>query len=433
MIFNEKEECQKPGERKEVQSERLRKLIARVYERVPFYKKKFNELKLKPEHIKSLDDIEKLPFTVKNDLRDNYPFGLFASPMKDILEIHASSGTTGKPTVVAYTKNDIKLWSVVMARAIACAGGTPNDIIHNAYGYGLFTGGLGIHYGALELGATVVPISSGGTKRALMLMRDFGCTVLTCTPSFALYMAEEALDAGIDPSKTTLKVGIFGAEPWSEGMRREIEKNWNIKATDIYGLSEIIGPGVAQECAGQDGLHVFSDFFYPEVIDPVTGKPVAEGEKGELVFTTLTKEALPLIRYRTGDIVSITNEPCKGCKRTFPRMSKIMGRTDDMLIIRGVNVFPSQIESVLLQVEGAEPHYLIVVDRQHSMDVMEIQVEVNEKIFSDEVKKLEDLAGKIKKEIESVLGIMVSIKLVEPKTIERSLGKAKRVLDKRKI
>jgi phenylacetate-CoA ligase len=433
MIFNEKEECMRPDERKKVQSGLLKKIAARVYERVPFYKKKFDESGLKPEHIKSIDDIEKLPFTKKADLRDNYPFGLFTCPLDEVVELHASSGTTGKPTVVGYTRNDVKLWATTMARTIACAGGTPKDIIHNAYGYGLFTGGLGFHHGGLELGATVLPVSSGGTKRALMLMQDFGCTILTCTPSFSLYMAEEARDSGIDPTKTTLKIGIFGAEPWSEGMRREIEKTWNIRATDVYGLSEIIGPGVAQECQGQNGLHVFSDFFYPEVIDPATGKPVAEGEKGELVFTTLTKEALPLIRYRTGDIVSITSEPCKGCSRTFPRMSKVMGRTDDMLIIRGINVFPSQIESVLLQIEGAEPHYMIVVDRQHSLDVMEIQVEINEKVFSDEVKKLEELERKIKKEIESVLGILVSVKLVEPKTIERSQGKAKRVIDKRKM
>ncbi len=433
MIFNEKEECMLPDEMKELQSNRLKNLVNRVYERVPFYKKKFDEIGLKPEHIQSIDDIEKLPFTKKVDLRDNYPFKLFAVPMEEILEIHASSGTTGKPTVVAYTKNDIKLWSTVMARTIAGVGGTSKDIVQNAYGYGLFTGGLGVHYGALELGAAVVPVSSGGTKRQLMLMQDFKTTILTCTPSYALFMAEEAREMGIDPAKTSIRIGILGAEPWSDGMRKEIEKIWNIQAMDIYGLSEIIGPGVSFECQGKCGLHISSDFFYPEVIDPKTGKHVEEGEKGELVITTLTKEALPLIRYKIGDIVSLDYSPCPECKRTLPRMSKVAGRTDDMIIIRGVNVFPSQIETVLLQVEGAEPHYLIVVDRQHSMDIMEVQVEVNEKVFSDEVKNLENLSGKIKKEIESVLGIMVNIKLVEPKTIERSMGKAKRVIDKRKL
>ena len=433
MIFNEKEECMLPDEMKELQSNRLKNLVNRVYERVPFYKKKFDEIGLKPEHIQSIDDIEKLPFTKKVDLRDNYPFKLFAVPMEEILEIHASSGTTGKPTVVAYTKNDIKLWSTVMARTIAGVGGTSKDIVQNAYGYGLFTGGLGVHYGALELGAAVVPVSSGGTKRQLMLMQDFQTTILTCTPSYALFMAEEAREIGIDPAKTSIRIGILGAEPWSDGMRKEIEKIWNIQAMDIYGLSEIIGPGVSFECQGKCGLHISSDFFYPEVIDPKTGKHVEEGEKGELVITTLTKEALPLIRYKIGDIVSLDYSPCPECKRTLPRMSKVAGRTDDMIIIRGVNVFPSQIETVLLQVEGAEPHYLIVVDRQHSMDIMEVQVEVNEKVFSDEVKNLENLSGKIKKEIESVLGIMVNIKLVEPKTIERSMGKAKRVIDKRKL
>ncbi|MCK5707267.1 MAG: phenylacetate--CoA ligase [Candidatus Aureabacteria bacterium] len=422
-----------PDEMKELQSNRLKNLVNRVYERVPFYKKKFDEIGLKPEHIQSIDDIEKLPFTKKVDLRDNYPFKLFAVPMEEILEIHASSGTTGKPTVVAYTKNDIKLWSTVMARTIAGVGGTSKDIVQNAYGYGLFTGGLGVHYGALELGAAVVPVSSGGTKRQLMLMQDFKTTILTCTPSYALFMAEEAREMGIDPAKTSIRIGILGAEPWSDGMRKEIEKIWNIQAMDIYGLSEIIGPGVSFECQGKCGLHISSDFFYPEVIDPKTGKHVEEGEKGELVITTLTKEALPLIRYKIGDIVSLDYSPCPECKRTLPRMSKVAGRTDDMIIIRGVNVFPSQIETVLLQVEGAEPHYLIVVDRQHSMDIMEVQVEVNEKVFSDEVKNLENLSGKIKKEIESVLGIMVNIKLVEPKTIERSMGKAKRVIDKRKL
>jgi phenylacetate-CoA ligase len=432
MIWNEKIECMPPAELAELQLERLQNLVKYVAERSPFYRSRLKEAGVSPSDIKQLSDLKKLPFTFKSDLRDNYPFGMFCVPLKEVLEIHASSGTTGNPTVVGYTKNDVKLWSEVMARALTIAGATPEDIIQNAYGYGLFTGGLGVHYGALELGAAVVPMSSGGTKRQLKLMHDFQTTVLTCTPSYALFMAEEAREMGIDPRRAPIKIGVLGAEPWSDGMRKEIEAAWNMAALDIYGLSEIIGPGVAQECPSKNGLHIFSDVFFPEVIDPGTGEEVAEGEDGELVITTLTKEAMPLIRYRIGDIVSIAYGQC-ACGRSLPRISKIKGRTDDMLIIRGINVFPSQIESVLLEVEGAQPHYLLVVDRVKGLDTLEIQVEVMEEVFSDEIRRLEDLKEKIKKEIESVLGLMVEVKLVEPRTIERSMGKAKRVVDKRKM
>lgn len=432
MIWNEQIECMPPEEMEALQSERLRKLVAYVLGNSAFYQNRFKKAGIAAGDIRGISDLKKLPFTRKTDLRDNYPFKMFCVPLRDVLEIHASSGTTGNPTVVAYTRNDIKLWSEVMARTLAVAGATPDDIVQNAYGYGLFTGGLGIHYGALELGASVVPMSSGGTKRQLKLMHDFKSTVLTCTPSYALFMAEEAREMGIDPRESTLRIGILGAEPWSDGLRREVEDAWDITALDIYGLSEIIGPGVAQECPSKNGLHIYNDVFLPEVIDPETGEPVEEGEDGELVITTLTKEANPLIRYRIGDIVNITYQRCS-CGRTLPRISKIKGRTDDMLIIRGINVFPSQIEAVLLDVEGAQPHYLLVVDRIKGLDTLEVQVEVNEDIFSDEIKKLQQLSETIKKEIESVLALVVDVKLVEPKTIERSMGKAKRVVDKRKI
>jgi phenylacetate-CoA ligase len=417
----------------ELQSERLRKLARYSYDRQPFYRKQMDALGVNPDSIRSIEDIAKLPFTKKDDLRDNYPFGLLAVPLNEVAEIHASSGTTGKPTVVAYTKNDIQLWSEVMARAIVCAGGNPGDIVHNGYGYGLFTGGLGVHYGSLEGKFPVVPVSSGGTKRQLMLIQDFKPRVITCTPSYSLFMAEEAKEMGMDPKDFSLEIGIFGAEPWTEGMRKEIEAIWGLKAMDIYGLSEIIGPGVAQECPGQNGLHIFADHFYPEIVDPQTGNPVAPGQDGELVITTLTKEALPLLRYRTRDIVSMDVEVCPHCGRTLPRISKVKGRTDDMLIIRGVNVFPSQIEEVLLRVEGVEPHYRIEVDRVGSLDQMTVIVEVNETIFSDEIKALEALESRIRKEIESILNVRVQVKLVEPKTVERSMGKAVRVIDRRTL
>ncbi|MFA6175507.1 MAG: phenylacetate--CoA ligase [Phycisphaerae bacterium] len=433
MIWNEKFECAKPAELKQVQSDRLKKLVSYVYNNCKVMKDKFDKAGVKPDSVKSIDDIVRLPFTTKIDMRDNYPYGLFCTGQKEVKEIHVSSGTTGNPTLVGYTTDDLKLWSEVMARCLACAGAEPGDTVQNAYGYGLFTGGLGVHYGALEMGLRIIPMSSGQTARQLKIMQDFAPKIITCTPSYALYMAEEAKDMGIDPKKGNWKIGVFGAEPWTEKMRSEIEAAWNMLATDIYGLSEIIGPGVAQECPNKNGLHIFSDVFYPEIIDPDSGQPVKEGDDGELVITTLTKQAIPLIRYRTRDIVSINYEKCR-CGRTSPRISKIKGRTDDMIVVRGINVFPSQIEHVLLGIEGTEPHYQIVVDRQqHQLDEVEVLVEVNSKMFSDEVKKLEELKRKIHKEISAVLSISAKITLVEPKTIERSMGKAKRVIDKRQM
>jgi phenylacetate-CoA ligase len=433
MIWNEEFECMQPAELKRVQAERLKKLAALVYSKCKVYKDKFDKAGVNPDSIRSIDDIKRLPFTTKIDMRDNYPYGLFSADQKDVKEIHVSSGTTGNPTLVGYTKDDLALWGEVMARCLACAGAEPGDTVQNAYGYGLFTGGLGVHYGALTMGCRVIPMSSGNTARQLKIMQDFQPKLITCTPSYALYMAEEAKEMGIDPTKGNWKVGVFGAEPWSEKMRGEIEAAWNMLATDVYGLSEIIGPGVAQECPHKNGLHVFSDVFYPEIINADTGEPVAEGEDGELVITTLTKQAIPLIRYRTRDVVSITYEKCK-CGRTSPRISKIKGRTDDMIVVRGINVFPSQIEHVLLGIDGTSPNYQIVVDRQqHQLDEVEVLVEVNSKMFSDEVKKLEELKRKIHKEISAVLSISAKVTLVEPKTIERSMGKAKRVIDKRQM
>ncbi|MDM7925753.1 MAG: phenylacetate--CoA ligase [bacterium] len=428
-----KNENLSPDALRALQTERLQKVTRHVYENVKYYGSVFDKLGMTPEDMKSLEDLRSLPLTDKETLRLHYPFGMFAVPMAEIKEIHASSGTTGKPTVVAYTESDLRVWSEVMARSIACAGGTAEDIIQNAYGYGLFTGGLGVHYGALELGAAVVPMSSGGTQRQLQLMQDFGTTILTCTPSYSVYMAEQARAAGMDPRHSTLRIGILGAEPWSEGLRREIESAWDIKAYDIYGLSEIIGPGVAMECPGQDGLHVWADHFYPEVIDPDTLRPVPDGSDGMLVITTLTKRATPFLRYATKDIVSLTHAACPACGRTAPRISRIKGRTDDMLIIRGINVFPSQIETVLMGIKETLPHYQIIVTREGALDELEVQVEVNEKVFSDEIRGLEALEKRIRREIENVLSIAVKVKLVEPKTITRSEGKAKRVIDNRKL
>ncbi len=433
MIWNEKMECMAPENLKEIQSERLRDTVSYVYNHCPLYKKKLEAHGVDPLSIKGIDDIQKLPFTTKEDMRDSYPFGLFSVPTSDIKEIHVSSGTTGNPTVVGYTKEDLDLWGEVMARVLCCAGARPDDIIQIAYGYGLFTGGLGFHYGALKMGLTIIPASSGQTKRQIKLMTDFKPRILACTPSYCLYMAEEAREMGVNPRDSSWEVGVFGAEPWGEEMRREIEKAWNMLATDVYGLSEIIGPGVAQECTHKNGLHIFSDVFYPEVIDPKTGKHVKEGEKGELAITALTKKGIPLLRYRTRDIVSMTYAKCK-CGRTSPRISKITGRTDDMIIVRGINVFPSQIEHVLLGIEGTQPHYQLVVDRKTGgLDDLEVLVEVENKFFSDEIKKLQELSEKIRREIESVLGVSAKVKLVEPKTIARSEGKAKRVVDKRVI
>ena len=416
-----------------IQLRRLQRLVARVYRTVAPYRRKMEAAGIRPEDIKSLADLRKLPFTVKNDLRDNYPFGLFTVPMEEIVRVHASSGTTGKPTVVGYTQKDIETWANVMARALTCAGAHRGDMVHNAYGYGLFTGGLGAHYGAERLGATVIPVSGGNTKRQITIMKDFGSTVLLSTPSYALNLAETMDALGVDPASLSLRVGIFGAEPWSENMREEVERKLNLKAVDIYGLSEVMGPGVAMECLQTErGMHVFEDHFLPEIIDPETGEVLPEGERGELVFTTLTKEAFPIIRYRTKDISRLIYEPC-GCGRTLVRMEKVTGRTDDMLIIRGVNVFPSQVEHVLMSVEGVEPHYQIVVEREGHLDTMTIQVEVSENIFSDEVRVLENLSRKIQVEIKDLLGVTCKVKLVEPKTIQRSEGKAQRVIDKRKI
>jgi phenylacetate-CoA ligase len=433
MIFNEEFETLPRPALEALQLKRLQDVSKRVYERVPFYKKKFDEAGIKPGDIQSLTDLQNLPFTVKQDLRDNYPFGLFTLPMEDVVRIHASSGTTGKMTVVGYTKKDIDLWAELMARTLSAAGATKNDIIHNAYGYGLFTGGLGIHYGSERLGASVIPISGGNTKRQIMIMQDFGSTILACTPSYALFMSEVANEIGVDFKKMKLRAGVFGAEPWSNKMRLEIEKKLNLDAVDIYGLSEIIGPGVATECVeAKQGLHIFEDHFIPEIIDPLTGKVLPYGEKGELVFTTVTKEAFPLIRYRTRDISRLSIEPCR-CGRSHVRMERVSGRSDDMLIIRGVNVFPSQIESVLLEIEGVEPHYQLIVDREGSLDILEVQVEVNETVFSDEIKRLQVLEKHIEKDIKDLLGVNATVKLVEPKSITRSEGKAVRVIDKRKL
>lgn len=417
-------------QRKELQGRRLRDTVRRCYENVPAYRKKMDAIGLKPDDIHSADDLKYVPFTTRDDLRDNYPFGMFAMPMEDVVRVHSSSGTTGKPKVVGYTRNDIDTWAELMARTISSGGAGKNDIIQNAYGYGMFTGGLGIHYGAEKIGATVIPISGGNTKRQIMIMEDFGSTMIACTPSYALYLADTAKEMDIDIRELPLKYGIFGAEPWTNNLRKEIENKTGVRATDIYGLSEIIGPGVASECECQDGLHVFDDHFIPEIIDPVTEEVLPPGVPGELTFTSLTKEAFPILRYRTRDLSVLNVSPCP-CGRTHVRMGRITGRTDDMLIIRGVNVFPSQIESILLEIEGTEPHYLIVVDRIDSLDAMEVWVEVSDQVFSDEIKVLEQLEKKIQHEIHSMLGITAAVKLVEPKTIERSEGKAKRVVDKR--
>lgn len=414
-----------------LQSERLVSLVRYVYERVPFYRAKMDAAKVKPSDIKSIRDIVKLPFTEKSDLRDNYPFGLFAVPDREVVRVHASSGTTGKLTVVGYTRGDLDVWSEVMARSLTCAGVTSESTVHVSYGYGLFTGGLGAHDGASRIGAKVIPASSGNTARQLMLLKDFKATTLCCTPSYAAYLGDSVAKMGYDIKDFSLKSGVFGAEPWTEEMRVGIEKKLNIKAFDVYGLSEIMGPGVSIECDCRKGLHVWEDHFYPEVLgDHFEQLPY--GERGELVFTTLTKEALPLIRYRTKDICTLDNSPCP-CGRTHVRMSKILGRKDDMLIIRGVNVFPSQIETVLLQMGNIAPHYQLVVDRENNTDTLEILVELEESLFSDEVRQLEQVREKIESNVHSALGLSARVKLVESGTIPRSEGKAVRVIDKRKL
>ncbi len=435
MIYNEDFETLPREVMETLQLKRLKQVVQRVYHTVGFYRRSFDNAGVQPDDITSLDDLKKFPFTTKQDLRDNYPFGLFAVPMSSVVRLHASSGTTGRATVVGYTRRDIDTWSELMARCLVAAGVTKNDILHNAYGYGLFTGGLGVHYGAETLGASVIPISGGNTKRQIMILQDFGPTAICCTPSYALNLAEQGRAMGVDMKALKLRVGIFGAEPWSEKMRAEIEDALGLAALNIYGLSEIMGPGVAMECIeDRQGMHIFEDHFLVEVIDPATGEVLPPGEPGELVFTTLTKEAFPLIRYRTRDISRLLPEPCR-CGRTHIRMDRITGRSDDMLIIRGVNVFPSQIEAVLMGVEGLGPHYQIIVDREENLDTLEVQVEVSEKLFAsgDEVKVLQGTERRIVKDIKDYLGISAKVKLVEPKSLQRFEGKASRVQDRRRI
>ena len=414
----------------EVQLRRLKAVVSRAYDNVPLFRERLEARGLTPASIERLEDIAKLPFTVKADLRDTYPFGLFASPMGDVVRLHASSGTTGKPIVVAYTREDVEVWSEVMARTFAACGLHRADVLQNAFGYGLFTGGLGAHYGAETLGATVIPISGGNTDRQIMVMRDFGVTALCATPSYFLHVIERAGELGVDMKALPLRVGVFGAEPWSDAMRVRIQADAGIKAFDIYGLSEIIGPGVASECSAQDGLHVFEDHFYPEIIDPETGEPLPDGSEGELVLTTLSKKAMPMIRYRTRDITSILPERCS-CGRTLRRIRRIGRRSDDMFIIRGVNVYPSQVEAALLAVEGTLPHYQIILTREQGLDQITVEVEVTSEVFSDKIRALEDVRARLAHAIEHILGIRVGLRLVEPRSIERSQGKAKRVIDRR--
>ena len=417
---------------RELQTYRLQRIVSRAYQGVELFRQRMDERKLTPDAIQTLEDIQRLPFTIKNDLRDTYPFGLFASPIQDVVRLHASSGTTGKPIVVAYDRSDIDVWSEVMVRAFACYGLDETDIVQNSYGYGLFTGGLGAHYGAEALGATVIPTSGGNTERQIMVMKDFGVTAICCTPSYFLHLLERAQEIGVDLKELPIRVGVFGAEPWTDAMRRRIEELSGIKAFDIYGLSEIIGPGVGAECSAQDGLHIFEDHFYPEIINPETGEVLPDGEEGELVLTTLSKRAMPIIRYRTRDITSLNPEVCP-CGRTIRRIRRISRRSDDMFIIRGVNVFPSQIETALLGVETTLPHYQIILTRTKGLDEMEIQVEVTADVFTDRVGALEALHLEIAKEIEHTIGIRANVRLVEPHTIERSQGKAKRVIDRREL
>lgn len=432
MIFSPERECMSRAEMTALQSERLRELVQRVYDTVAPYRAKMIAAGIRPADIRGVEDLYKLPFTVKQDLRDNYPFGMFSARREDIIRLHASSGTTGKLTVVGYTRHDIDLWSECMARSLAMAGATKNSIVHVAYGYGLFTGGLGAHYGAERLGAAVVPASSGNTKRQLDLLRDFGADVLCCTPSYALYLGSEIERLGLDKRAFALKAGVFGAEPWTNEMRREIEKKLNIRAYDVYGLSEISGPGVSMECAEQCGSHIQEDYYLPEIIDPETLEPLPEGEEGELVITTLTKEGIPLVRYRTRDLTRLDRSPC-ACGRTTVRMGRVKGRTDDMLIIRGVNVFPSQIETAIMHVSGIEPHYMIVVDRVGNLDTIEILIEMTTGLYGDTVSAIERVRKAIEGELHSMIGISAEVRLVEPNSLPRSEGKAKRVIDKRVI
>jgi phenylacetate-CoA ligase len=430
MIWNKEAECMSRSEMREVQLERLKLLVFRAYNNVPMYKKRFDEIGLKPEHIKTLKDIEKIPFTTKDDLRDNYPYGLFAVPLKQIVRLHASSGTTGKPIVVGYTRNDMENWTESVARFICAAGGNDEDVAQVVFGYGLFTGGFGLHYGLERVGMTVVPMSTGNSERQLMLMQDFGTTVLVGTPSYALHLAELAEEKGIRKGDHRLRLGLFGGEGHTPEMRAEIEKRWGILATENYGLSEIVGPGVGGECTEQCGMHISEDLYYPEVINSSTGETLGYEQEGELVITTLTKEGIPMLRYRTKDITKLTEEPCK-CGRTNVRMNKVLGRTDDMLIIRGVNVFPSQIESVLVGMDEIGPHYQIIVTKKGFMDQIEVQVEVINAALLEKFSELEKLSNKIRSKLKVVLQIDAKVKLVEPKSLQRFEGKAKRVIDNR--
>ncbi|MGP8202140.1 MAG: phenylacetate--CoA ligase family protein [Limisphaerales bacterium] len=421
-----------PGQLRDLQLQRLQNMVALAYTNVDLFRRRMKERGMEPGDVKSLDDITRLPFYEKTDLRDTYPFGLFAKPMTEIVRLHASTGTTGKPIVVAYTQRDIDVWTNVMCRSFAACGLHSGDIIQNAYGYGLFTGGLGAHYGAEALGATVIPISGGNTQRQIMVLKDFNVTAICCTPSYFLHIIDQAAELGVKLKDLPLRAGVFGAEPWTESMRQHIQRDSGIKAYDIYGLSEIIGPGVAMECPCQAGPHIFEDYFYPEVIDGATGKSCPDGEEGELVLTTLSKEAMPMIRYRTRDISALTSEPC-GCGRTLRRIKRISRRSDDMIIIRGVNVYPSQIETALLKVEGALPHYQIILTREKGLDEMEVQVEVTGEVFSDTMGGLEQLQARLTKSIETATGLRPRVRLIQPHSIQRSEGKAKRVLDQRKM
>ncbi|MFW6257097.1 MAG: phenylacetate--CoA ligase family protein [Bacillota bacterium] len=430
MFWNKEIETLESGKMKEIQLERLMNIVHRAYEKVPFYNRKFTAAGIKPEDINSLEDIKKIPFTTKDDLRENYPYDLFAKSMDDIVRIHASSGTTGKPVVVGYTEEDLTNWTNCVTRLIAAAGGRKSDVAQVAFGYGMFTGGFGLHYGLENMGMTVIPASSGNSEKQIMMMKDFGTTVLIGTPSYALYLSEVAEDMGVDPVDLNLRLGLFGGEGHTEEMRNEIEKRWGMKVTENYGLSEIVGPGVSGECTEQQGLHINEDHFYPEIVDPETGENKKPGEKGELVLTTLTKQGIPMLRYRTGDITFLNPEPCS-CGRTTTRMNKILGRTDDMLIVKGVNVFPSQIESVLVGMDNIGPHYQIVLRKDGYMDDIQVRVEMASSDVLDNYSALEKIEQEIKKKLRSVLNIEVKVKLVEPRTLARTTGKAKRVVDLR--
>ncbi len=432
MYWQKEEECRPRQELEKLQLERLQQTLKRVANTVPFYRNRFQELKLDPDKLKSLDDLRQYPFTLKQDLRDNYPYGLFAVPLRDVVRVHSSSGTTGTSTVVGYSKKDISTWANLVARVLCSAGLTPNDVIQIAFGYGLFTGGFGLHYGAEQLGASVIPISAGNTRRQIQIMQDFKTTALVCTPSYALKLADVMMDMGVNPNGLSLRFGLFGAEPWSEEMRQELNSRLGIKSSDNYGLSEVMGPGVAGECEEYHGQHINEDHFLVEILDPNTLEPVAPGEVGEVVITTLTKEAFPMIRYRTRDLTRLTTDPCP-CGRTFHRLNRLVGRSDDMLIIRGVNVFPLQIEAVLFDIEGTEPHYQLIVDRENNQDKLTVKVEVNESLFFDSMRKQRTMVDDIRRRMAGELGLSVDVKLVEERSLERYEGKACRVIDNRKL